>query len=92
MLSWHPAILPVVDQRIKTHDGFQKILAKEVATCAEVSTEEEVRAGTFMSELRHEDFKKPKNRQKEEDNVFTSFSCDLSDKNIKLVSSVWKDL
>lgn len=48
----HVALLPVIAQQIRTHAGFQKIHEKEIATCAQVSTEEEARAGEETSELR----------------------------------------
>lgn len=46
------ALLPVIAQQIRTHTGFQKIPEKEIATCAELSTEEEVKAGEDTSEQR----------------------------------------
>lgn len=45
------ALLPVITQQIGTSAGFQKIPEKEIATCAEVSTEEEVKAGSLSLEL-----------------------------------------
>lgn len=38
------ALLPAIAQQIRTHAGFQKILEKEIATCASVSTKEEAKA------------------------------------------------
>lgn len=46
------ALLPVIAQQIRTHVGFQKILGKEIATCAELSTKEEVKAREDASEIR----------------------------------------
>lgn len=46
------ALLPVIAQEIRTHAGFQKIPEKEIATCAPVSTEGEVKAGEDTAELR----------------------------------------
>lgn len=45
------ALLPVIAQQIRTWAGFQKIPEKEIATCAQASTEEEVKSGEDLSEL-----------------------------------------
>lgn len=50
------ALRPVIAQQIRTHAGFQKIPEKEIATCAQASTEEEVKAGQDTSELRFKFF------------------------------------
>lgn len=68
------ALLPVIAQEIRTHAGFQKIPEKEIATCAPVSTEGEVKAGEDTAELRFQfSFFFLKKKQ----DVFTKFPCDL---------------
>ncbi len=67
------ALLPVIAQQIRTHAGFQKIPEKEIATCAEASTKEEVKAGEDTSELRVKVFF----IFKKQEDAFTGFSCDL---------------
>ena len=57
------ALLPLIAQQIRTHAGFHKLPEKEIATCAEVSTKGEVKAGDrtrLSSDLREKKKKKEK--------------------------------
>lgn len=51
------ALLPLIASQIRTLADFQKIPEKEIATCAEVSSEEEVKSGKDTCELRFVFFK-----------------------------------
>lgn len=46
------SLLPIIVQQVRTLADFQKTPEKEAAICAEISKEEEVKAGDDTSELR----------------------------------------